>query len=1009
MTVDDQTKVDLTEVPGLAGRVWDLSDGRLRDGKWERRKDSQDPSIFDLLPFSGSVEEFETAIKKELSGRLKHSDPQPGDFLRRLREEEEDRDEKQRKNPQDRPKSAPVVGFYAGSLTGVTAPMWVVKKDGEEHEFGNEKDAKRFKKEVDELNKKVQATSSTSGQQGEGEPPVGNGAKEEKMPPTFDCKPSIMVAAARSGDLNDLRKRHRDLTVGDKRVPKFTISSEKKTLLSRVHDAVQVFAQTIEEEDGIMVCDFFNCLIEKVPQARTNSQQGDSQGDEFRFDKEILQEPMSFDLMKDEPVCMLGKAMKNLRPLKPRIVCVMERKEMVKSLRKLFSPDDGGEDGDEASLKKIVDELNSGQQGGGDPAVVGEAKKRTTEALKSLFPALGWVVVPDGTSMPTAKCNLLIALARVLHRHALGVVCSGGVGVLAQMHQSALWDVPMLVLHGTGRVADLWTELWPKRSSSMFDAFAVHKMLQSKAGYNIEIDSTHMVREVLKKGQLMIHSLENNSTAFERLFRIELNGDQLIETAKRRVSSYARTIRIFSRYRSPLSNFTIFVGLVATVSSVLVSGIETLYNGADRREEDELTESEKSTLHLLKEIFTWVAIVAPALLVVLNSVESFVSLNSMLIIAERAKARVENLMYQYRIRALQFSDSVIDQERKEKEMKEIRDKHLKRGGGDQVASGGTGDGAKGGSGEDGGEEDEPNDIITLRQSKLAAILEQINRDVSGSGVVLLEGAAGSTGKGGQHEDPWGSWGNDGGGSWLQGGYAHSRRVPEKVDDDDVPKTPTAGVAGAQFTPRTLQRMRTRMREPSKSRIHAAEESWYPASGSNRSGFLRSPPQDVDGDLRDFNVSTWTCTAKEYVAFRLHLKLREFRSMHNWMFFYALTSHVCMYLLAAAGSVLATVGRPEWVAITVAVVQALQQWLRQNRIEERRSSYRMAAAELADAKMKWDALPMEKRAAQDNIDRLVARVEHALMSILPALPANVSAPSLENSELLKRKASRDSIK
>ena len=60
-------------------------------------------------------------------------------------------------------------------------------------------------------------------------------------------------------------------------------------------------------------------------------------------------------------------------------------------------------------------------------------------------------------------------------------------------------------------------------------------------------------------------------------------------------------------------------------------------------------------------------------------------------------------------------------------------------------------------------------------------------------------------------------------------------------------------------------------------------------------------------------------------------------------------------------------------------------------------------------MKWDALPVEKRAAQDNIDRLVARVEHALMSILPALPANVSAPSLENSELLKRKASRDSIK
>ena len=60
----------------------------------------------------------------------------------------------------------------------------------------------------------------------------------------------------------------------------------------------------------------------------------------------------------------------------------------------------------------------------------------------------------DGTDMPVAKVNFMIALARVLHRHALGVACSGGLGVLAQMHQSALWDVPMLVLHGAGAPAE---------------------------------------------------------------------------------------------------------------------------------------------------------------------------------------------------------------------------------------------------------------------------------------------------------------------------------------------------------------------------------------------------------------------------------------------------------------------------------------------------------------------------------------------------------------------------
>jgi hypothetical protein len=338
---------------------------------------------------------------------------------------------------------------------------------------------------------------------------------------------------------------------------------------------------------------------------------------------------LSFDLLKNEPVCLLGVAMKKLRLLKPRVVVVTPRGEMVATLEALKAAGGAGKNNTDSS---------------------------NTEVLKNLFPALGWVVVPDGTDMPVAKANLMIALARVLRRHALGVVCNGGLGVLAQMHQPALWDVPMLVLHGTGRVSDLWRQLWSKRTSSVFDAFAVHAMLQSSAGYFIEIDSAHMVREVLKKGNLMIHSLENNSNAFERLFRIKLNGDQLIESARRRVSSYSRTIKVFSRYRSPLSNLTILVALLATVASVLVGGVEAIFTGAagtagdgDAPQEAELTEAQEATMNDIKDVFRWLAIVAPAALVVLNSVESFVNLNNMLVIAERAKARVESLVFLYRI------------------------------------------------------------------------------------------------------------------------------------------------------------------------------------------------------------------------------------------------------------------------------------------------------------------------------------------------------------------------
>jgi hypothetical protein len=105
--------------------------------------------------------------------------------------------------------------------------------------------------------------------------------------------------------------------------------------------------------------------------------------------------------------------------------------------------------------------------------------------------------------------------------------------------------------------------------------------------------------------------------------------------------------------------------------------------------------------------------------------------------------------------------------------------------------------------------------------------------------------------------------------------------------------------------------------------------------------------------------------------------------------------ISQYVLSALGSVLATIGSPEWVAITVALGQASQQWLRQNRIEERRIAYQQAAAELADARMKWEAVPMEERAIQRNIDSLVWRVESAIVSVIEPLPTQVNCPALEN--------------
>ena len=160
-----------------------------------------------------------------------------------------------------------------------------------------------------------------------------------------------------------------------------------------------------------------------------------------------------------------------------------------------------------------------------------------------------------------------------------------------------------------------------------------------------------MVREILKKGTLMLHSIKSDdSSALERLFRIELQGDQLIDTANRRIKSYRRTIKEYKLWKPKLRMATIFFGLVATLASVFVSNLDTMGLGS----------GDKSTV---ERGLKWIA-AAPAVLIILNNIENFVNFNNMQIIAERANAKVESLLFIYRLRALNFSDNFIDRKSK---------------------------------------------------------------------------------------------------------------------------------------------------------------------------------------------------------------------------------------------------------------------------------------------------------------------------------------------------------
>ena len=1354
--------VELDIPDELAARILDISDGRLINGVWEPVTTQEERS----QPFGATVEEFENAINYEVSqleaeieaGTYPFAADPGAQFLRQLKRQEEYRSSMESR------KAAPVVALFAGSLTGVTAPMWALWAPSDANrkmEFASYEDyieykrkknlLKKFKGATKKINILMKATAGfdQSGkaraerreEEGRAEtkkdaaalgtgqpssskgtaappPPAAAARVNEIQPPAsteeeefesseWEAAAFDSYAAVAFKKLTDptesretLRERVRLLNADLKKErherKRSAMTRSKMTTRSQVQDAIQVFAQVIENEEGIAVCDFMNALVMK-------SMATDAETEIFGELADGVSYPLSMETMRDEPKCMLGEAVRKFRPTKPRVVVVVEKRYMSMAIN---------------ALKKHHEDSGSGGS-----------------AFSNLYPALGFVVVPNGTSMSLAKANLMIALARILKRHALAVTCTGGVSVLQQMHQAAIWDVPMIVLDDSGRISDIWMKMWLRRTAEKFNADKAHKLIRSKLGFNRGVESAHMVREILKKGSLMLHSIKSDdSSALERLFRIELQGDQLIETAQRRIKSYRRTIKEYKVWKPKLLLATIFFGLAATLASVFVSNLDSMSLGS----------GDHSTA---KTGLKWIAVGAPAVLVILNNIENFVNFNNMLIIAERANAKVESLLYIYRLRALNFSDSFIDRtskmERQRKKIEESLEKQRQleatRIGNRKALQQTMDDEDDEDPSEDEDESNKPDendqssgDVITRRQAELAIQLQKINHDFSESGAILSE--LSSVLDRGRKEEIKNKGTENA--KELTATQLHRRRVPSKsraqkmvtpggndpttaeVSDDDLddsggrlgaldldmmspiavatpwatrmdeaarnmdanmqrgvdaanteiqarsgqtfggqsfggktilaaqsigtparrlegdfggasgvispggmmsPGTPAklkklgssqlmlldSVVKGAK-TKRTsvsaylaaeadavdkqihefmadlaketddmdVVRFIVELAKATKSDVlafineQAAAEGWtvpqYMFLQASRAGFGEGPsgwrefaerlaqtaqlerakytelmaaasgisvsqyleqktaelaraanmtvPQyrrhqlrlqgqmkqaqgaiagaqhfalEIPGqsyqtpgvkapqgklpqlttpqlgtikkprvpktpvqsllssvmsplakksskihaegatkldrlqskhggiasvfhqqltkskvrakaELKEFEDSGLaTINSRDYVRYRLSIQLRRFREKYAALHFYSVIVQVCNYVLSAVGSILATVGRPEWVAITVAFSTALQGWLRQNRIEERRLAFRKAAAELADARMKWDAVPMEHKMMQKEIDQLVYRVESAIVSVVDPLPTQVVCPSLES--------------
>ena len=156
------------------------------------------------------------------------------------------------------------------------------------------------------------------------------------------------------------------------------------------------------------------------------------------------------------------------------------------------------------------------------------------------------------------------------HRRSLTVVCSVGLNVLRQMSFNAEHDLPMLVLEGSGCFADIWTEVSPTRTSTTFDPVKHRQRLSASNGFEADTNSVNHLRTVLRRGEMMIHKIDNNSGALEQMTRVALDGDQVLQAAALRQEAYCQTAQSYQRPRKVFLCLSALISFISTVLALVI-------------------------------------------------------------------------------------------------------------------------------------------------------------------------------------------------------------------------------------------------------------------------------------------------------------------------------------------------------------------------------------------------------------------------------------------------------
>ncbi|MBI3536525.1 MAG: DUF4231 domain-containing protein [Chloroflexi bacterium] len=235
--------------------------------------------------------------------------------------------------------------------------------------------------------------------------------------------------------------------------------------------------------------------------------------------------------------------------------------------------------------------------------------------------------------------KILFAVAEELSREVpdLTILVNGGGIAKAEVLQSVRNKWPILIVEGSGRLADEIAGL--KKEAERVKA-KMQDAMRNHTGEKIEMPfiADPMMAEIVEDGEIVLFPIQNSPSDLQLQVTQLLGGGDTLQLTWHRFATFDYNAKLHQKRFFNLQWFILYLGVLATATALSIAYLDRL------------------NISLLNDALRFVVILAPITLSVLIAVASKFNPGSKYILLRAAAEAVKGEIYAYRARAAQYGE-----------------------------------------------------------------------------------------------------------------------------------------------------------------------------------------------------------------------------------------------------------------------------------------------------------------------------------------------------------------